>query len=548
MSSIGPRFTATLKLRAMAGGIVAMCSVLLGVDLWVQAKNHQSREDMTTVATAVRTHMQNDMMHDAIRGDVLSALFAGASKEEVLADFADHEATIRKGVAELNGASLSAETKAAISALDRPLDAYVVSAGKIVREHYGLGQTDRAKADVELAAFMPAFSSLEDAMEAAGDKVEGEGTAVAAAANQVERVASWMLLGTLFLAFLVLGGAAVWLSFSIPRPLLAATAAMRELAQGEGDLTARLPVTSNDEIGDLGIAFNEFISNLHGIVSQTRGVASHLSGAIVELGGATEQLSQGAQALASSVNETAASVDSLTQSVGESTRVATTARDVATDSLRVAEEGGRLIRSAVSSMDDVRKASKQIASITSKVNDIAFQTNLLALNAAVEAARAGAQGRGFAVVAAEVRNLAQSSAEAAKEIRTLIEDTVGKVESGAQRVQESGQSLDKIVEQVKKVESLIRQSAEVAESQVGNIRTVSLAMRQIDDVAQSTAAQTEQLTATTQSLASRAEELEDLTSRFKLERHGRHVEAHEVDSEPPRATSNKKHNAHDLHV
>jgi methyl-accepting chemotaxis protein len=181
-----------------------------------------------------------------------------------------------------------------------------------------------------------------------------------------------------------------------------------------------------------------------------------------------------------------------------------------------AERGGQVVSSAVTAMNEINASSKKIADIIITIDEIAFQTNLLALNAAVEAARAGEQGRGFAVVAAEVRNLAQRSASAAKEIKNLIGDSVRKVETGSEMVNNSGAVLLEIVSSVKRVTDIVGEIAAASQEQATGVEQVSKAMGQMDQVTQQNASQTEELSATAQNLSSSAEQLQAMVARFRL--------------------------------
>jgi ABC-type transporter Mla subunit MlaD len=210
-------------------------------------------------------------------------------------------------------------------------------------------------------------------------------------------------------------------------------------------------------------------------------------------------------------------IEEITGTVKQNAGNARQANQLAMGSRDTAERGGQVVTTAVAAMGEINQASKKIADIITTIDAIAFQTNLLALNAAVEAARAGEQGRGFAVVASEVRNLARRSASAAKEIKDLIQDSVGKIEAGSALVNQSGQTLGEIVESVKRVTDIIAEIAAASQEQSAGIDQVNRAVTQMDRVTQSNSAQAEQLTSTAQSLAAQAEELQALVARFKVE-------------------------------
>ena len=306
------------------------------------------------------------------------------------------------------------------------------------------------------------------------------------------------------------------LARSIARPLAETVDLLRDIADGEGDLTKRLQVRSKDEIGDLGRWFNTFVDKLTTIIGSVRLTSTNVTGASQQLSGATSQLASGTQEQAASLEETAASLEQITATVKQNADNARQASQLAGGSRDAAERGGEVVAAAVASMDEITRASKRIADIITVIDEIAFQTNLLALNAAVEAARAGEQGRGFAVVAAEVRNLAQRSAGAAKEIKALIKDSVAKVEEGSQHVNRSGKTLDEIVQSAKRVADIVAEIAAACQEQSSGIDQVNRAVAQMDRVTQDNAAQTEELSSTSQALAHQATELLDLVSRFTL--------------------------------
>jgi len=284
-----------------------------------------------------------------------------------------------------------------------------------------------------------------------------------------------------------------------------------------GDMTRSLDLSTTDEVGHMATSLNAAVGGMREALTEVRESADNLANASQQLASGSEQLSSGAQESASSLEETTASLEQITASVRQNADSAKQANQLAAAARDTAEKGGQVVGSAVSAMSDINTSSKKIADIIATIDEIAFQTNLLALNAAVEAARAGEQGRGFAVVAAEVRNLAQRSATAAKEIKALIQDSVHKVDAGSQMVNQSGDVLLEIVSAVKRVSDIVGEIAAASREQSIGIDQVSKAMSQMDQVTQQNAAQTEELSSTAQGLSSSADQLQGLVARFRLE-------------------------------
>jgi len=288
----------------------------------------------------------------------------------------------------------------------------------------------------------------------------------------------------------------------------------RMTALAGGDLVTRMQGECSGEYATQRDAINSCVTHLKDVVIEIRSAAVSVASASMQIAQGNNDLSSRSQQEASSLEETAASVEELTATVKQNAENARQASQIAKGAREQAEKGGAVVSGAVVAMQGINASSKKISDIIGVIDEIAFQTNLLALNAAVEAARAGEQGRGFAVVATEVRNLAQRSATAAKEIKSLINDSVERVAEGSRLVNESGTTLEAIVLSVKKVNDIIAEIAAASDEQSTGIEQVNKAVMQIDETVQQNAALVEQAAAAAESLQDQSRRLSELMDTF----------------------------------
>ena len=315
-------------------------------------------------------------------------------------------------------------------------------------------------------------------------------------------------------ALLTGGALALWLARSITRPLHQAVSVADAISHF--DLSRRIDVQGSDETGQLLRALETMQSALLRLIGELRGSTDSISTASAEIATGNMDLSSRTEQTASNLQQAAASLMQLTGTVRQTADSATTANQLASSAAETAQRGGTVMSQVVATMGEISESSRRIADIIGVIDGIAFQTNILALNAAVEAARAGEQGRGFAVVAGEVRSLAQRSAEAAREIKTLIATSVDRVESGSRLVTSAGSTMHDIVNSVQRVTDIIGEISAAAQEQREGIDQVNAAVGQLDQMTQQNAALVEQAASAAESLKDQSQRLADAISVFRL--------------------------------
>ncbi|GAB3379909.1 methyl-accepting chemotaxis protein [Massilia agri] len=306
----------------------------------------------------------------------------------------------------------------------------------------------------------------------------------------------------------------------LTRPLRVLGHAMTELSGGNADLSARLEVRGNDELAEIARGFNVFVAKIQDVLARVRNSSDAVAVASNEIRQGNADLSVRTEQQASALEETAASMEELNSTVKQNADNARQANQLAGSASDIAARGGEVVAQVVDTMASISDASKKVVDIIGVIDSIAFQTNILALNAAVEAARAGEQGRGFAVVATEVRNLAQRSAAAAREIKTLIGDSVDKVSMGTMLVEEAGKTMHEVVSSVRRVSDIVAEISAASTEQSAGIGQVNQAIVQMDGVTQQNAALVEEAAAAAESLQEQAATLVALVGEFRLEAAG----------------------------
>ncbi|GAB2881433.1 methyl-accepting chemotaxis protein [Pseudoduganella ginsengisoli] len=317
-------------------------------------------------------------------------------------------------------------------------------------------------------------------------------------------------------ASLVLGAFLVWwLARIISIPLNRALSVAQTVASG--NLGSDIAVTSADETGQLMQALKEMNGSLRDIVGQVRQGTDVIAAASGQIANGSLDLSSRTEQQASSLEETASSMEQLTSTVKQNGDSARRANELAGSASQIARQGGVVVSEVVTTMGSISESAGKIVDIIGVIDGIAFQTNILALNAAVEAARAGEQGRGFAVVASEVRNLAQRSAAAAREIKALINDSVEKVGAGSRLVEQAGKTMDEVVASVQRVTAIMGEISDAGQEQEAGIEQINQAISEMDSVTQQNAALVEEAAAASASMRDQAHKLQQVVSVFRLD-------------------------------
>ncbi|TFW28122.1 methyl-accepting chemotaxis protein [Massilia horti] len=402
-------------------------------------------------------------------------------------------------------------------ALLKKVAAARASAAPLLAETLDLGRQNRNDEAGHLLRerVVPAMKAWAKALKELGDE-QGVRNNEDYVTSERHYAHSRLLLGGVGLAAVLIAIAVGWqITRSITRPLKEAVRIAQTVATG--DLTSRIDVHSKDETGQLLQALKEMNAALQNIVGQVRGGTDTIAAASSQIASGNLDLSSRTEQQAGALEETASSMEELTGTVKQNADNARQANQLAESASSVARRGGAVVNEVVSTMSAIHASADKIADIIGVIDGIAFQTNILALNAAVEAARAGEQGRGFAVVASEVRSLAQRSAAAAKEIKTLIDDSVEKVDQGSRLVNQAGTTMDEIVTSVRRVTDIMGEIAAASREQESGIEQINRAIVEMDAVTQQNAALVEQASTAAQALQEQSARLAGVVAVFRLE-------------------------------
>ncbi|CAN7233497.1 methyl-accepting chemotaxis protein [Rhizobacter sp. LjRoot28] len=415
----------------------------------------------------------------------------------------------------LNATAIAEADRAGMKALTEAGKVYDANIDKVLA--FAKESSNEAARDTLFKEVGPAQAAY---LQTAKDLIDLQQRLAREGAADVQASARWTSVIMIVLAALsgVVGAVVAWqLARNLLRqlggePHYAAQVA-RQIAGG--NLGVAVLLREGDDRSLLA-AMKEMRDRLAEIVGQVRESSDSIATGSSEIATGNHDLSQRTEQQAANLQQTAASMEQLTSTVRNNADTARAATQMALSASDVATQGGKAVSEVVDTMGAITEASRRIGDITSVIDGIAFQTNILALNAAVEAARAGEQGRGFAVVASEVRSLAQRSAQAAKEIKTLISDSVEKVETGSRQVKDAGSTMNDLVAQVRRVSDMIAEISAATQEQTGGLGQVSDAVTQLDHVTQQNAALVEEAAAAAESLRQQAGRLVDAVAAFRL--------------------------------
>ncbi|MFM2119724.1 MAG: hypothetical protein RL722_1192 [Pseudomonadota bacterium] len=516
---------------ATLGGFLVLLGLVALTEVWAIGEEFRLVMTDRYVKIVDASTIKNEL-NDVARG-TRNLLIMSEPREldGQYADIAQSSKTITETLDKLEKSITSEEGRKALAAVVAARTPYRASLDRMLAQSKA---GDRPAAmDTLLKETRPAQLAY---MKALDELIELQQGLMSKSAETVEssiQTTQWAVLGVGLLALVFGSLTALWIIRSTSGPLAQGV----NLAKGvaEGDLTQHFDASSRNEIGELMGALGQMNSRLSQVVGGVRASAEGVATAASQIAQGNGDLSQRTEEQASALQETAASMEQLSSTVRQNADNARQANQLAMSASGVAVQGGEVVAQVVDTMKGIDASSKKIADIIGVIDGIAFQTNILALNAAVEAARAGEQGRGFAVVAGEVRNLAQRSAEAAREIKTLITHSVEQVEQGSQLVDRAGHTIDEVVNAVKRVSDIVAEISAASTEQSSGVAQIGQAVSQMDQATQQNAALVEESAAAAESLRHQATQLVEAVAFFRVQAGGGGY-SHAIPSTKPAAS------------
>ncbi|MGO4381056.1 methyl-accepting chemotaxis protein [Pseudoduganella sp. RAF53_2] len=510
---------ANLKIGIRLGLCFAVVFVLMTMLIVVGQQRLSSIGDLTDTiiekdwikARAASTVATTTRANSAIVMELLVSADA-AHAAELKRQLDTNKAIISKALDTLEKLIYRPEAKVLMVQIRSERVAYVQSFTKVLAL-LDAGQREQAT-QMAMSDTMPRLTALQTSVERMADIQSKLVTEHGALVMQDISMARQLMVGLGISALLMGAACAWWVTRSITQPISHALKVARAVASG--DLTSDIHAQHHDEAGQLLQALRDMNHSLSNIVGRVRHGTVAIASASSQIASGNMDLSSRTETQASALEETASSMEELTSTVRQNADNARQANQLARSASEVAQRGGEVVSQVVATMGSINDSSRRVVDIISVIDGIAFQTNLLALNAAVEAARAGEQGRGFAVVAGEVRSLAARSAEAAKEIKALIADSVEQVDAGARLVQQAGSTMDDVVASVERVTAVVREITLATSEQSDGIEQVNVAITQMDETTQQNAALVEEAAAAASAMHEQADSLEQLVSQFRL--------------------------------
>jgi methyl-accepting chemotaxis protein len=496
------------------GGALA-AAMVGGIGLLSANKLAGSLDQTVSISLQLQSAQEADMMHDAIRSDVLLAVLGATNKDaaqikEAQAGLAEHTSKFDKALIDLGALPISDDVKAKLDNTLPAVKQYTEAGASAVN----MATKDLASAQAAIPEFQRRFDALEKLMGEQGDAIESDGLAQNVIIQSNVKAARLQVMVSLILATVAMVFAALWLTRRLVQPMYHAVKVADQMAQG--NLSTSVQASGNDESRQLLHALSTMQSNVGGMVRNVKSTAEGVAIASAEIAQGNHDLSSRTESQASALEQTAASMEELSSTVKQNADNAKQANQLAMSASTVAVKGGEVVAQVVDTMKDINDSSRKISDIISVIDGIAFQTNILALNAAVEAARAGEQGRGFAVVASEVRSLAGRSAEAAKEIKALIGASVQRVEHGTSLVDQAGATMTEVVSSIRRVTDIMGEISAASSEQAAGVAQVGEAVTQMDRATQQNSALVEEMAGAARNLNAQAQELVQSVAVFKL--------------------------------